>query len=329
MADFKSTQITDSWGDSIGSTMIDQIMIADSNRLSGGVFNGSTVDTNFYTNAITANATGAITGGTIALTTTTDSGSAITTYANSLARYRGASQNASRHIARFSDTGKTNNIRRLGVYNGATFTDGFYFQLNASTFQIGHMTGSSETLISSGSFNGAVTTWVADANYHTFEIIYTNKRIEFYIDKVLIHTLTQTSARIANTRHFKPFIQNINAGVGSVCSLYCDTITISRYGSAISQAKTYYRDTTTAGVLLKAGPGALHLMNLGVITATANVTLYDGTSTGGRVIYSTGAMDVKAQPFTVEFDGGGGTPFDDGLFLVVGGANANVFIKYE
>jgi hypothetical protein len=48
MSYWKKIRILDSWGDDIGSTLTDQMMVAESHRLSGGVFNGSTPDTNFY-----------------------------------------------------------------------------------------------------------------------------------------------------------------------------------------------------------------------------------------------------------------------------------------
>ena len=38
-----------------------------------------------------------------------------------------------------------------------------------------------------------VASWAVDVNYHTFEILYTNKSIDFYIDRALIHSFTQTS----------------------------------------------------------------------------------------------------------------------------------------
>lgn len=327
--------ITDSWGDTIGSTMIDQLMVAESHRLSGGVFNGSTPDSNFYVASITANATATISNSTLDLATTVDSGSSIKSHAQSLARYVGGTMNAFRTIARFGDTGKANNTRRFGIINGngygviSNFTDGFFFQLSGTTFSVASRTGSSDNAVDSGSFNGDVASWTVDALYHTFEILYTNKTIEFYIDKVRIHTFSQTSARICATRHFKPFGENTNTGVGEVCHLYADVITISQYGIPASQAKSDFQVGTTAGRILKVGPGNIHLLNISNITNNAVVTVYDGLSTGGRVIWASGAMSNQNVPFNVSLDTAGGTPFEAGLFITITGANCNLFTKFE
>ena len=330
-----ASKIYDSWGDNLGSTMLDQLLVASPNRLAGGVFNGSTPDGNFFISSITGGATATISGNELNLAVTTTSGSSILAHTQSLARYMGASMNGFRTIARLGDTGKTNNTRQWGIINGSgpntvsTFTDGFFFQLSGTTFSIVSRTASSDTAVNSGSFNGDVTSWTPDTNYHTFEIFYTNKRIDFYIDSVRIHQIQETSAPICNTRHFKPFGRNFNTGVGSVCSLYAQTISITRYGEPSSQAKTYLQQGLTTGVLLKSGPGSIHLLNISGVTNNSVIALYDGTSTSGTMLWTSGAMSNQTVPFTVSLDSSGGTPFEAGLFLTITAANSNVFVKYE
>lgn len=327
--------IRDSWGDEIGATMIDQLMIAESHRLSGGVFNGTTLDSNFYISTTTANGAATISGNVLDLSVTTDSGSSIKAHTQSLARYIGANMNSFRMIARFGDTGVVNNKRQFGVINGngygviSNFTDGFFFQLSGTTFSIVARTGSSDTVVNSGSFNGDVTSWTVDTNFHTFEIFYTNKKIQFFIDKIFIHEFIETNSVLSNTRHFKPFGSNINTGITSAAHLYCQVITISLHGSNATQAKTYLQQGTTAGVLLKNGPGAIHLLNVSGVVNNSVVTIYDGTTTGGRVIWTSGTMSNQTVPFGLSLDSNGGTPFEDGLYLTITGANSNAFIKYE
>lgn len=335
MSYFKKIKITDTWGDSIGSTMINQLMVAGAHRLSGGVFNGSAPDPSYYVSTIVANATASITNSTLDLATTTDSGSSIKAHTQSLARYVGGTMNSFRTVSRFGDTGTANNTRWLGLINGngygviSNFTDGFFFQLSGTTFSIVSRTASIDVAVNSGSFNGSVTSWTVDTNYHTFEILYTNKKVEFYIDNILIHAITQTSARICGTRHFKPFGENTNTGVGSVCHLYSDVITISQFGTPTSQAKTDLQIGTTTGRQLKIGPGAIHLLNISNVTNSAVVTLYDGTSTSGRIIWASGAMSNQTVPFGVSMNSSGGTPFETGLFITITGANCNLFTKFE
>lgn len=331
----QKTMIFDSWGDTVGSTMIDQLMVSESHRLSGGVFNGSTPDTNFFISSESNGATVSILNGTIDLATSTTSGSSIKAHAQSLARYVGSAMNSFRTITRFGDIGTTNNTRQLGVINGngygviSNFTDGFFFQLSGTTFSVVSRTNNVDVVVNSGSFNGDVASWVVDTNYHTFEILYTNKRIEFYIDRVLIHKITQTDSRICSTRHFKPFGSNFNTGVGSVCHLYSDVITISQFGTLSSQAKTYFQQGTTTGVQLKVGSGSLHRIVISGVTNNSVITLYDGTATTDRVIWSSGAMTNQTVPFGIDLDGAGGTPFEVGLFLSITVAASNAFIKYE
>lgn len=327
--DLSQIKILDSWGDEIGSTMIDQLMVASPIRLAGGVFNGSTPDSNFYEASSTTGGTATISGNILDMAVSTDSGASIIAETKSLARYIGSNMNSFRTITRFGDTGVANNVRQFGVTNGLTFTDGFFFQLSGTTFSVVARTGSSDTVVNSGSFNGSVTSWTVDTNFHTFEILYTNKSIEFYIDKVFIHKFTETTSALANTRHFKAFGRNANTGIGSVAHLYSQVISISRWGSATTQAKTYLQQGTTAGVQLKVGPGALHLLNISGVVNNSVVTLYDGTSTSGRVIWTSGTMSNQTVPFGVALDTSGGTPFDDGLFLTITAANSNCFVKYE
>ena len=335
MSYWKKIRILDSWGDDIGSTLTDQMMVAESHRLSGGVFNGSTPDTNFYIAEVSANGTGSVINGTLELKTSADSGSSIKAHAQSLARYTGGVMNAFRTIARFGDTGTINNTRQFGLINGngrgviSTFTDGFFFQLNNTTFSIVSRTNNSDVLVNSGSFNGEISTWTVDTNYHTFEIFYTNKVIDFYIDKIYIHRITQTNARICNTRHFKPFGFNFNIGVGSVCSLYSDTISINQHGTPVSQAKTDFQTGTTTGKLLKVGPGAIHRIIISGVTNSANVDIYDGLNATGYKIWSSGSMSNQTVPFNIDLDSAGGTAFETGLYLVINGANCNVLSKYE
>ena len=324
----QKTKIFDSWGDEIGSTMIDELMVSQKNRISGGVFNGTTPDTNFYTTVANANGTATIANSILDTKVTTDSGSSILVYTNTVGRYVGGNMNHLRGIFRVGDTGKTNNTRQIGVTALADLADSFYFQLSGTTFSIvANTTGLAQIKIDNGSFNGDITTYPMTTNFHTWEILFTNKRIQFYIDKVLIHTLTETTSPICGTRHLRPFIRNTNAGVGSETHLYCQALTMLCWGSIKTQPKYYYQAGTTAGVLLKTGIGSLHMLNISGVVNNATVTLYDGTSTAGTVVYSSGAMTNQTVPLTVPFNDG--IQFSNGLFLTITSANCNAQVIYE
>ena len=329
MSYFRNVNINNSWGGKIYSTILDQVAVSELHRLSGGVFNGTTPSTTFYETSTTASGAAAISSGELVLTTAINSGSSVLVNAKALARYMGSNMNIFRSVVRYGDVGTLNNRRYIGIKNKGTLTDGFYFLLENTTFSIGYMTGGVETLINSGSFNGEVTSFTVDTYYHTFEIAFTNKVIDFFIDDVFIHRLTETSSSIGGERHYKPFLQNTNSGVGAVTVLYSQVLTISRYGTVSSQGKYYLQQGQTTGVLLKQGPGSIHSIILSAVTNGSIITLYDGTSTGGTLIWASGSMGAQTQPFLLDFDGSGGTQFEDGLYLTVTGASCNLFVKYE
>lgn len=324
----QKTKLFDSWGDEIGSTMIDEMMVAEKRRIAGGVFNGTTPDTNFYTTSINANATATISNSVLDCATTVDSNSSVLVYTSSVGRYIGGNMNQLRGIFRVGDLGIENNIRQIGCTALADLVDSFYFQLSGTTFSIvANTTGLSQIKVDNGAFNGDALSYPLTNTFHTWEILFTNRRIQFYIDKVLIHTLTQTTQPICGTRHLRPFIRNANTGVGSVTHLYTQVLSLLSWGITQTQPKSYYQEGQTAGVLLKVGVGSLHSLVISGVVNNALVELYDGLNTSGTKIWSSGAMSNQTVPFSIPFNTG--EQFVTGLYLVKSGANCNTKVFYE
>ena len=324
----QKTQIFDSWGDEIGSTMIDEMMVSIKSRIAGGVFNGTTPDTNFYTTVLSANATATISNGVLDLATTTDANSSSLIYTNTIGRYIGGSMNHLRGIFRVGDTGVANNTRQIGCTALANLADSFYFQLSGTTFSIvANTTGLAQIKIDNGSFNGDQSSYTLTDTFYTWEILFTNKRIQFYIDKFLVHTFTQTTFPICGTRHLRPFMRNVNSGVGSVAHLYTQVLSMLTWGETHTQSKSHYHEGQTAGVLLKNGIGSIHSIVISGVTNTANVDIYNGINATGTKIWSSGSMSNQTIPLTVTFNTG--EQFNTGLFLVKNGANCNTKLFYE
>ncbi len=327
------TKLIDEYGNDIEGTMLNQLKVAQSYRLSGGVFNLATLDTNFFTAVTSAGGTATVSGGELTLALTTTSGSYAGIRTNSTARYMGSNMNYYRSVHRVSDLGAANNIRRCGLCDTLPVVEGFFFQLSNTTFQIVSRKAGVDTTVSSGSFNGNGTlsnqSYSLDLSYHTFEIYYTNRRVMFVVDGTPIHTFVATTTTLASTRHFKAFMDSSNAGVGTAVSCLCSSLTVNRYGSQTSQPKSYFQQGTTAGILLKTGIGSIHSMIISGVTNNSVITIYDNTSAAGTVIWSSGAMSNQTVPFDVSFNGSGPTQFENGLFMTVTAANSNVFIKYE
>jgi len=327
MADFKSTKITDDYGNEVEATMLNQLKIAESNRLSGGVFNvvtnGDAPDTNFWTVTNAAGGTTVVTNseGIIALTTTSGSSSQIA--AKGLARYMGANSNYYRSVLRMS-AGAANNVRQWGSATGANPTDGMYFRLDNTTFSIvTRKAGTDVTSVASGSFNGdgtkASQSYTLDTNYHTYEIYYTNKRCMFIIDSVPIHTVIATTTPFTGTYHLKPYASNINTGVGSACTMGILVQTISRLGVIASQPKIL--NLTSGNTILKIGPGFLHQVDINSLDSKV-ITVYDGTTAGGTLIGTVDTTKASIGPMLTNI------PFEVGLYITLSGTT-NITVVYE
>ena len=329
----QKTKLVDEYHNDIEGTMLNQLKVAQSYRLSGGVFNLNTLDTNYFIPTTANGGTAVVSGGEVTLTTTKTANSyaGIVTY--STARYMGANMNYYRAVHRLGDTGALNNVRRCGLCDALPVVNGFFFQLSNTTFQIVSRKAGVDVVVNSGSFNGDGTlanqSYALDINYHTFEIYYTNRRVMFVIDGIAIHTLIATTITLSDTRHFKAFMDSANTGVGSAVYCKCSSLTVNRYGAQVSQPKTYYQAGTTTGILLKSGIGSLHSLIISGVVNNSVVTIRDGLTVAAPIIWSSGTMTNQTIPFDISFNGSGPTQFETGLFLTVTAANSNVFVKYE
>lgn len=69
----------------------------------------------------------------------------------------------------------------------------------------------------------------------------------------------------------------------------------------------------------------VYTTSIGVNGAT--VDIYDGLTSAGPKIWSSGAMGAKTDPFPVNFNTG--EQFQTGLYVVKSGANCNTKVFYE
>jgi len=320
-------QIVDGYGNEVEATMLNQLKVAESNRLAGGVFNvindGDNPDSNYYlVSTQIGGATATVTSSTLTVATTTTTGSAREVTTNSVARYMGANSNYYRGVLKLN-AGAVNNVRRIGASNGNNPTTGLFFQLNGTSFQIVSRKGNTDIPINNGSFNGDGTkvnqSYSLDTLYHTFEIYYTNKRKMFVIDGTPIHTIVNTTTKACDTLHLKPYLSNINTGVGSVCTIDCDVMTISRLGVISSQPKAV--NLTSGSTLLKIGPGFLHQIDINSLDSKI-ITVYDGTSNAGTTIGIVDTNKANIGPILTNI------PFNNGLYITLSGAT-NITIVYE
>jgi len=117
MSYFSKLKITDAYGFNAELTPTGEIRVSDPVRLCGSTFNGSTVDTNFWTVTNANNGTTTQAGSlmTIATNVTSPNGSSIV-YSRAVARHVGGNVNRYRGQLRLNNVGVANNSRKWGAF---------------------------------------------------------------------------------------------------------------------------------------------------------------------------------------------------------------------
>ena len=285
-------------------------------RLVGTNFDGTTKDTNFWTETVTGSGAVTQSGGEIELTTGTTANSTAIYDSVRTARFVVTNPMQWQGAIKFVTAGTTDNIRRFGPYSA---TDGFFFQLDGTTFSVGYRKASSDTLVNNGSFNGNYgPTWTVDvSSYHKFAIEWGPKGIFFYIDGKLLHKDGQ--GHRSNFLSLPIRIENLNDnGNTTAVSLDCLAMAIGRYGELITNGTYKYIGTNTTTVC-KYGPGTLQrIVN---VDNAGTVTVYDNTAASGTQI---AVIDTAKALGTLEFN----APFSTGL-TVVTATGAKITVIYE
>ncbi|HRZ18940.1 MAG TPA: hypothetical protein P5136_02695 [Methanofastidiosum sp.] len=307
-------------------------------RLVGTGFTGSTVDTNFWATTPTNGGTATQTGGVLTVSTATTANGACLVQSSRLARYTGSVSNNYRANINLpavtTASAGYSNVRRWGVFDA---NDGFFFkavQTNPATtptLSVVCRKASSVPVdtntIDSGSFNGNYgPSYTLDNNAHTYEIYWTNKNAWFVIDDVILHTFTGTLAPLVDTPSLKIGLESVNSGGNTAANtLQVRSSTINRQGSLITQPTHKYNSGNTAGIICKYGPGNLIAMTHGATANASVVTIYDGTTTGGTIMYQS-APQSNGLSQQYNFNG---IPFFTGLFFTQTGGAGNVILIYE
>ena len=291
-------------------------------RLVGTNFDGTTLDPNFWT-PTTANGGTVTQAGEIQLDTSTNAaGSASYTSVRSSRFVVGAALKF-QGLFKFVTAATTDNVRRCGAYGA---TDGFFFQLDGSTFSVGSRKASSDTLVDSGSFNGNYGPSFTPVNtqYYKLEIEWTPKGVFWYVDGKLLHKIG--TGHLSNILSLPINFENVNAGSTTDVAFDCLGVAIVRLGNLETNPTSKYQSGTTAGLVLKYGAGALRGVVISGVANNSVITLYDNTAASGTVIWSYGTMGSQTQPYDLDFKT---LPFSIGLTLVISGASSNITVIYE
>jgi hypothetical protein len=283
-------------------------------RLVGTNFDGTVKDINFWTETVTNGGTVTKNGEIVLNTNTTANGTA--KYVSiERARFVIGSGLKFQGFFSFFTAGDTDNIRRCGAYDA---NEGFFFELDGTTFSVGTRTGTSDTLVSSGSFNGTYGDTFAPLSgevYYKLEIEWTPGGVFFYVNSKLLHSIAQ--GHLVKVLSLPITFENINDNSNATeVKFYCLGVVILRQGMLITNPTSTYI-TTNDTFVLKQSPGTVQR----VIITSGDVTIYDGLSVAGSII---GFVLGSTATVSVEF----GCTFSVGLTVVTTGS-PQLTVVYE
>jgi hypothetical protein len=328
MSYFTKVQLKDQYGFIVEATPMDELRVVESVRLVGSTFTGTVLDTNFWTATIAASggtiATADLTTmpGALTLSSKTDAAGSVIVQSVRRARYIGGSSNRYRAQVQFGDTGLPDNTKRWGLFDGA---NGAYFKLAGAAMSVCTMKAGSETAVASASWNGSTTTPTL-TNVNTYEIYITNAKVYFVIAGVLVHTSTFATTTWTATTNLTVRADNINSNNTTDTTMTIRVMTAYRLGKLETQSTSKFQVGTVAANVCKYGAGNILGLVISGVVATSAITLYDNTAASGTVLWQSGAMNEKTDPFAIDFHD---MPFSIGLTLTVATANCNVLVIYE
>lgn len=321
-------QARDQIGNVVDNTPNSEMLTAPKIRLVGTIFDGSTLDTNFWTKS-EATATVTQVNSQLLVTSGTASPHAASVYTGRRARWVTGSTNKFRTQVRFGDGGGTANVTwRLGVGYGATMptiTDGAYFSLSGTVLSVNTMSGGVISAVNSGGFNGVLgTTYTVGANITTYEILYTFSKVYFIIGGSLLHTVSTTTAHWTQNVTFHVFAGVVNTGASAAVIVYFRMMNIARLGGL--ETATIYKNITgtTTPQILKYGAGRLHSLIIGTPVNNKTVAIYDNT-TGTINPMMLLTLPNSSTPIMLEIN----TGFYNGLNVVPNDNGLNITVVYE
>lgn len=317
MSYFARVQIKDPYTENVAKVdALGNLKTVEQVRLVGTAFSGSTKDTNFWTETVTGS--GAVAqAGEISLTTGATADSTAKYVSTRKARKVTGASNQFRMVGRLTTDPQANNVRRCGAYDT---NNGFFFQVNGETFGIGVRKATSDTIVASGSFNGNLgTTVVLTTTFGRFFIEYDHLSVKFFINDVLLHTITATTTALTATLDLPITMENNNTG-GNTTDNGFEVLfaTIVRIGRLETNPTSYYAGTN-ATTVLKYGAG--QLKRIAITDNAGTLIAYDNTAGSGTVLCN---LDASKTVGTMEFD----LPFNNGLTIVTAGT-PKMTIVYE
>jgi len=296
--------------------------INESSRLVGTNFDGTTKDTNFWTESGSAGGTIVQTGEIKLLTNTTANGTAKYTSVRR-ARFVVGSALLFTGAFKFNDTiTEANNVRRCGAYDA---NNGYFFELDSSRFSVGtRKEDGTTTLVSTGDFNGNLgTTFTPSSNvYYKLDIEYTPLGAFYFVNGTLLHQ--SVGGHLTRFLTLPITIENINNNDNTTAVTFdCLGVAITREGQLVTNP-AYAHITAATTHLLKVGAGSLHRIIINDPLPQITMTVYDNIAATGDIIAIIVLGAKATAPVPLEY----GLPFSNGLTVVLD-TLSDITIVYE
>jgi len=287
-------------------------------RMVGTAFDGTSLDPNFWTPTL-VNGSIAQAGGVLTLQTSAAINSSAKYVSVRKARFvPGSAQLFTGGLA-MTAAPVAGNTRRVGAYDT---NNGFFMQVAGTTFSIGYRKAASDTLVSTGSFNGNYgASWSPSLDtFYKVQIEMTPLAVIYYINGTKLHSVS--SAGLSDTLTLPITLENINTTNGTDIDLQCVGCYIARQGELITNPQYYHLSGNAATHILKYGAGVLQKIMFNNTSGTS-ITIYDNTSAAAPIvgIITTAATAIGEWTYNV--------PFSNGLTLVTVGNGLDATIVYE
>ena len=311
---------------SVDVSPMGSLKVAEAVRLAGVNFVGSILDTNFWiSGSLTGSAAVTQLNGELILSTGVTTTGSISVGSFRVARYIPGSPNYYRGQITIPTaiciTGS--NTRRWGAFD---VSDGYFFELqtSGSTPLLGIVSRLTGTDTRVTSFNGTLgSSYTVDTNTHTYELWWTNKFAYYFIDDILLHTITASPKLAVSTTSLRIGLQNTNLSGNLANNTFnIRSSTISRVGKPDS-TPAWKNITGAVTTSVKLSPGRLHRVVCNNNANGQTITLYDALTATNPIGVITQANSVG--PLTLDYD----LDFYTGLTIVTVGAGVDVTVVYE
>jgi hypothetical protein len=298
--------------------------VGDQTPLVGAPFGGAALSTNKWVIGIVGSGTQDATWpGEIRVNTGTTANSSVKINSINVARFIPAHYNTTHHAVTIPDGAAyaANNIRRWGAFDANDPNcNGTWFELDSGVWYVAHCLNGVVTRVIQGSWNGAgaaaFPTNSATAN--VYEIEYNAGSIIFRVNGNVIHRETLLATPYANTIHFPAGFSNENIN-GSTTNVQINlrAAAIFTIGKGFSLPRAFFIAGSTAGTLIKTGPGRLERIIFarnGSAGGNGSISIYDDVAAiGGSQI---GQIEVGGDGTeAISYD----VTINNGLFVVITG----------